>query len=255
LHQTNASTRRLPRVAAPRHRRDRPDISNPVESTAVGNKIVDVGRRVVPCGHPGATFALSRPLERRDHDERPPFPPEALLGPLLTRYPGGAGGRLIRSAGERPDPGIPSVGSRFAQRGPYRVTVAREATHTYYSPTTLGAAGVRHPVIPWGNGTNTSPAIYDALLRHLASHGFIVAAANMAGASGEAILAGLDNLSRYNNQAGHRFYGVVDTSWVGTTGHSMGGGGAITAGNDARVNTVFPIEPYRGRRASGAPHF
>jgi len=32
-------------------------------------------------------------------------------------------------------------------------------------------------VILWGNGTFTTPALYDGLLRHLASHGLIVAAA------------------------------------------------------------------------------
>ena len=148
-------------------------------------------------------------------------------------------------------PGIPSVGNRFAERGPYTVTVSRETAHTYYSPSTLGGGGAHHPVILWGNGTTASPVIYDALLRHLASHGFIVVAANTPQAgTGHEMLAGLDNLTRYNGQPGHRFYGKVDLTRVGATGHSQGGGGAIETGADPRVITVFPLEPWRGTAAA-----
>ena len=75
-------------------------------------------------------------------------------------------------------PGLPPVGTNFAGAGPYQVTVQNDAAHTYYSLSTLGANGVDHPIILWGNGTGTTPPTYDGLLRHLASHGFVVAAAN-----------------------------------------------------------------------------
>jgi pimeloyl-ACP methyl ester carboxylesterase len=154
---------------------------------------------------------------------------------------------LAAPAAHAQTPGIPSVGTRFAEPGPYRVTVSRESVTTFYSPSTLGGGGARHPVILWGNGTTASPIIYDALLRHFASHGFIVAAANTPQAgTGQEMLAGLDTLTRYDSQPGHRFYGKVDLSRVGATGHSQGGGGAIETGADPRVDTVFPLEPWRG---------
>ena len=53
---------------------------------------------------------------------------------------------------------------------------------TAYRPSTLGQNGVTHPVILWGNGTGSSPSTYAGLLRHLASHGFIVVAANTSNA-------------------------------------------------------------------------
>jgi fermentation-respiration switch protein FrsA (DUF1100 family) len=148
-------------------------------------------------------------------------------------------------------PGIPSVGTRFADAGPYPVTVQREFTHTYYSPRTLGANGARHPVILWGNGTGGNPGLHDGLLRHLASHGFVVAAANTPNAgTGRDMLAGLDNVTRFASTPGNRFYQVVDVTRVGSTGHSQGGGGALQTGADPRVDTVFPLQPWLGNPAA-----
>ena len=90
-------------------------------------------------------------------------------------------------------PGLPPVGTDFAAAGPFQVTVQNDAEHTYYSPTALGQGGIDHPIVLWGNGTGTSPSVYDGFLRHLASHGFVVAAANTSNAgSGNEMLAGLE---------------------------------------------------------------
>ncbi|MFC7617253.1 acetylxylan esterase [Actinokineospora soli] len=126
--------------------------------------------------------------------------------------------------------------------GPYAVTVeAGGSAHTVYRPTRFCGA---HPVIIWGNGTFGKPSSYDGLLKHLASHGFIVAAANTGWAgSGREMLAGLDYLTRRNGTAGDAYAGHVDVTRVGATGHSQGGGGAIAAAADARVDTTVPVEP------------
>lgn len=143
--------------------------------------------------------------------------------------------------------GFPSVGTNFTSAGPYSVTVARESAHTYYAPTNLGPDGLRHPVILWGNGTFNSPSTYDSFLRHLASHGFIVAAANTSNAgSGQAMLAGLDQLTTKNGRAGDRFQGRVDLTRVAAMGYSQGGGGAMAAARDPRVDTTVAIQPWRG---------
>ena len=150
----------------------------------------------------------------------------------------------VPSPAEGQASGCPSVGGDFAGTGPFAVTVQQDADHTYYSPSSLGSNGcTRHPVILWGNGTLTSPAVYDGLLRHFASHGFIVAAANTSNAgTGQEMLQGLANLTAFDGQAGNRFNNRVDTGRVGATGHSQGGAGAVRAAMDARVDTVFSIE-------------
>jgi hypothetical protein len=136
------------------------------------------------------------------------------------------------------EPALPSVGGDFAASGPYETTSTRTSTTTYYYPTEVGRDGMLHPVILWGNGTAASTSTYAGLLRHFASHGFIVAAANTTNAgSGSEMLAGIDGLSSVPALAG-----AADLEHIGATGHSQGGGGAVQAGADPRVDTVFPIE-------------
>ncbi|SDH87807.1 Chlorophyllase enzyme [Actinokineospora alba] len=138
----------------------------------------------------------------------------------------------------------PPAPSDWAAPGPYPVTVeAGGNAHTLYRPTQLGGCGT-HAVIIWGNGTGATPTSYDALLRHFASHGFIVAAANTKqSGSGREMLAGLDYLATRNTTPGDAYAGKVDLTKVAATGHSQGGGGAIAAGADPRVDTTVPIEP------------
>lgn len=142
--------------------------------------------------------------------------------------------------------GCPTVGSNFAGTGPFSVTTQSTSSNTFYSPTNLGTNGcTTHPVVLWGNGTSTSVSIYDAFLRHLASHGFIVAAANTSNAgSGTQMLEGLAQLRTWNGQSGNRFNQRVDLQNVGSTGHSQGGGGAINAAKDQGVKTTAPLEPW-----------
>lgn len=142
----------------------------------------------------------------------------------------------------------PSVGTDFANTGPFpEVQVREDAVTTYYWPSNLGAQDRKHPVVLWGNGTFLNPGAYDALLRHLASHGFVVAAANTSNAlSGQEMLAGLNSLTTFNGDPSSVFYGKVDLTRVAAIGHSQGGGGAINAGADSRVDTVIGIQPFLG---------
>jgi len=140
----------------------------------------------------------------------------------------------------------PAVDRNWAAAGPFAVTVeAGGPAHTLYRPTDLGGFGCgRHPVIIWGNGTGVTPKIYDGLLRHFASHGFIVAAADTPwSGSGRDMLDGIDYLAGRDSAPGSVYRGKVDLTKIGAAGHSQGGGGAIAAGADARVDTTVPIEP------------
>ena len=58
------------------------------------------------------------------------------------------------------------------------------------------------------------------------------------------MLACLDYLVRENNNPYGTYAGKLNTGRVGTSGHSQGGGGSIMAGQDTRVRTTAPIQPY-----------
>ncbi|WP_067471849.1 alpha/beta hydrolase family protein [Actinomadura hibisca] len=135
------------------------------------------------------------------------------------------------------------VGARvdWSKPGPDQVTEELLPAHTLYAPKPLRG---RHPVIVWGNGTFAFPAIYGGLLRHWASHGFIVVAANtpMSG-SGKEMRAGIDLLAKRDADAGSPFHGKVDLSHIAATGHSQGGAGSVNTAADRRVTTVLPIQP------------
>ena len=141
--------------------------------------------------------------------------------------------------------GFPEVDD-FAAEGPYTVLErAGGPDCTVFYPEELGVGGLGHPVILWGNGTYTTPVIYGGVLVHWASHGFIVAAANTSWAgTGAEMLACLDLLTQENDRAESDFFGHVDLSRVGASGHSQGGGGSIMAGTDARVSVTAPLQPY-----------
>ncbi|MGK5529779.1 poly(ethylene terephthalate) hydrolase family protein [Streptomyces sp. URMC 129] len=129
-------------------------------------------------------------------------------------------------------------------RGPHRVATRKTAVTTYYHPEAPATTGTTFPVVLWGNGTFAVPGVYQALLGHWASHGFIVAAANTPFAnSGAEMLAGLDDLTAENARKGGAFHGAVDLAHVATTGHSQGGAGALNAAFDARVTSVLPLQP------------
>src|SRR5262245_48160061 len=76
---------------------------------------------------------------------------------------------------------FPAVTS-FSEPGPFEIVQHALADCTVHRPAVLGKNGVTHPVIIWGNGTFSVPVFYTGVLSHLASHGFIVAAANTSNA-------------------------------------------------------------------------
>jgi len=141
---------------------------------------------------------------------------------------------------------FPAVTS-FSDAGPFATTREAPANSncTIFRPATLGEGGVTHPVILWGNGTFTSPSTYAALLTHLASHGFIVAAANTSNAgNGSQMIACLDFITTQNTTSASAFFHRVDLDRVGATGHSQCGAGTIMAGRDARVKFTAPMAPF-----------
>ncbi|GAB3838096.1 chlorophyllase/cutinase-like alpha/beta fold protein [Kribbella italica] len=134
-----------------------------------------------------------------------------------------------------------AVDPAWARPGPSAVKVQVLPAHTLYYPASISG---RAPVVVWGNGTFAETSVYDGLLRHLASHGFIVAAANTTfSGTGVEMRAGIDLLAGLDQQAGSELYRHVDLQHIGAAGHSQGGQGAINAGADERIDATVPLQP------------
>ncbi|MGH3862186.1 acetylxylan esterase [Actinokineospora sp.] len=138
---------------------------------------------------------------------------------------------------------VPS--SHYEQPGPHGVTKVQGGPNcTLYYPGNIGASGIQHPIMAWGNGTGATPDSYDAQLRHLATWGVVVAAANTTQAgSGQEMLACGKFVVAEDQRAGSVFHGRIDETKFGAAGHSQGGGGAIAAGADPIVTTTIPLQP------------
>ncbi|MBX2801902.1 MAG: acetylxylan esterase [Myxococcales bacterium] len=152
----------------------------------------------------------------------------------------------VDTATPAPELRFPDVDS-FVQSGPYATVVETSlgVNCTIHRPEVLGEAGIPHPIVLWGNGTGTWPGLYAGLLSHLASHGFVVAAADTLNAgSGAEMLECLDALAIDAQEPGNVYEGWLDPTRVGAMGHSQGGAGALMAGADPRVHTTVPLQPF-----------
>ncbi|WP_217351375.1 hypothetical protein [Aquisalimonas sp. 2447] len=166
------------------------------------------------------------------------------LGTTSAMAWNGNGGDDPTPPGNETGTGFPGV-TDFADDGPYSTSSTSLGGGWFSSscdvryPSDIGGTGLEHPVIIWGNGTGSSPTTYSGLLNHWASHGFVVAAAETSNAgTGEDMLECLDAVEE-------EFGGNVDMDRVGASGHSQGGGGAIMAGQDERITTTAPMQPYQ----------
>jgi hypothetical protein len=129
---------------------------------------------------------------------------------------------------------------------------------TIFRPADLGANGECHPIITWGNGTGSTPNLYGVLLRHLASHGFVVIASNspnVAQGSPPPMVAGVTWIIEQNADPSSPYYGRLDIANVGATGHSQGGFATSTAGNDPSIKTIAPLCGAGNPRSLSGPAF
>jgi predicted dienelactone hydrolase len=108
----------------------------------------------------------------------------------------------------------------------------------------LGESGLCHPVVTWGNGTGSDPSLYGVLLRHLASHGFVVIASNSPNvASGDPppMVAGVTWVIEQNADPASVLYQHIDVTHVGATGHSQGGFATTQAAGNSQITTMAPL--------------
>ncbi|MFC9997452.1 hypothetical protein [Nocardia sp. NPDC127526] len=150
----------------------------------------------------------------------------------------------------RPAPGVET---RFSQPGPWAVAAEKGfgccdstgAAYDVWYPAELGAGGVRHPIITWGDGTDAVPAQYEYLLRHFASWGFVVIATeNQQTGSGIDIAGAVDYLLGRAADPASVFHERLDPNAIGAVGHSQGATGALNAmtNSGGRIETAVPIE-------------
>ncbi len=138
-----------------------------------------------------------------------------------------------------------NIENTYAAGGSFAVTTTNVTGYQIFHPRDMKGG---HPIITWGNGTGAPTISYNALLRHLASWGFVVIASNSTMTqSGEEMVGGIDYLIAENANRNSKFYGMLDTAHIGTTGHSQGGGGAINAATDPRVTCTVPLAPSPGQ--------
>jgi hypothetical protein len=157
----------------------------------------------------------------------------------------------------------PSV-TDFAARGPFAITretnVGPDAAYDIVRPMRLGEEGRKHPIVSWNNGTLYQIDRYQDLLDHWASHGFVVMGGHTNRTAGGAVHeAAIDWLVAENARAGSVYFGMLDLTKIGASGHSQGGGATITAGADvpgpSGIVTTMPLMPISSfERAHLAQH-
>jgi hypothetical protein len=210
---------------------------------------------VVDGGSSDAGPVTSGPVTLPDPMEKGPYTvvKEINVGKGFENPPANANDRgdgagctsFVQSFGETPE-----AARDYALFGPdYNVEL-----YTLYRPENM-EEGKLYPIVSWANGTCAKVSGYDALLSHVASHGFIVIAAHSRyTASGQAQLRGVDFVTKLNDTADSPLYKRVDTKQVGVFGHSQGGGSTWTAASDARVKTSIVLN-MTGSGTRSTPSF
>ncbi len=119
-------------------------------------------------------------------------------------------------------------------------------------PSDIGQ-GAPRPAILWANGTANGPVepeVYDYLLSHIASWGFVVIATRDPRTGyGDTVLDTLSYLHRITNDQNSMFYNRVNFERIGAAGHSQGATGAINAmlnsSGKVRTSVAFQLPQQR----------
>ncbi|MFX1236630.1 MAG: hypothetical protein ACFFAS_04130 [Promethearchaeota archaeon] len=116
--------------------------------------------------------------------------------------------------------------------------------NSIFYPEDLGRDGMKHPLVIWGDGTTAYPYIYGGLLRHLASHGFIVIGPNDPRTrSGDTMIAAMNLIITQNDNSSSPFYQKIDITKICVMGHSQGASTTLLLGELDCVTCTIPIMP------------
>ena len=131
-----------------------------------------------------------------------------------------------------------------------------------YYPSDIAAGTEKYPVVIFSNGTGIKGSKYPAVLKHLASWGFIVMATeeenSWNGFSSEMCLRTIIMLDETETIEGweiNPFYSHVDLDNIGVSGHSQGGVGVINAATENKhgnmIKAIFSASPTNIALAQG----
>jgi hypothetical protein len=148
-------------------------------------------------------------------------------------------------AGGGPGAPFPPLTSYTAADGGFGSVVARNVSDAtsgpvaIFRPSKYGEAGVKHPVVVWGNGRTNTVDIWARFLQRVASYGFVVVAPEQDMVTTAHMNAGIDYVLRLAADPNGTDCGKIDTTKLAATGYSMGGGGAVGVAADARITATF----------------
>ncbi|MDF3065025.1 MAG: endo,4-beta-glucanase [Polyangiaceae bacterium] len=140
-----------------------------------------------------------------------------------------------------------------------------------YRPSNLADSGYCHPILIWANGYRDNPeqnppdcvvdanagrwcGQYGPMVKHLASHGFVVVAPlSTATAEGDPLptIAGLDWIFAQAEDSTSPYYHRLDTVNVGQLGHSYGGMSTCLSASEPRYKALATV---CGTRALSGVH-
>lgn len=126
---------------------------------------------------------------------------------------------------------------------PTGVKTLTDGNKKVYYPAALEAEKKQYPVVVWANGTGCATDTYDKLLNKIAEGGYIVVAdSSVMTADGTAQIDSIDYIIGKNSDSNSVFYGKVDSSKIGATGHSQGGRSSVNAAQkDSRIKCIVSI--------------
>jgi hypothetical protein len=150
--------------------------------------------------------------------------------PAITSYTSKDGG--FGPAVTTRNTGDGSLGTN-PEGGANTVAIFRPAAAKY------GLGGVTHPVIVWGNGSTNTVDIWQSFLARVATYGFVVVAPEQTQVTADHMNKALDYVVKLATDPTSGDCGKIDTTKLGSTGYSMGGGGAIGVSSNARITATF----------------
>lgn len=133
------------------------------------------------------------------------------------------------------------IEAKYLKNGAYDVSYYEEpAFHGFekyeiYYPAELEESDEKYPVVVFANGSGVRASKYSALLRHMASWGFIAIGTeeeyDWSGFSSEMCIRHLIRLNETElmNEKANIFCGRINLDNIGITGHSQGGVGVFNA--------------------------
>ena len=138
--------------------------------------------------------------------------------------------------------------ARYREAGSLTVTEKGDAPSGFevFRPAELTG---NHPVLTWQNGTAYTPAVYREFLTHLASHGYVIFAADSFLSSGSAAVRAVEWAIEQNDDSRSTYYKKLDTTATAAMGHSLGGTNATSAATDPIFKTSVLIAPCSTRNA------